>query len=159
MNNFTPATAVAATKAILLAVPTLGQVHDYRRTVRTQADITAFLYAEGLGVISAAFISTGRIKTSRDFGNPSAAGVLTEVGVDVELFMGLQDADASEVAFRAMVFAVLQAVNTRGLIDSEASHQEPMNADRIGYVAYAGDVLLHYATLSFSLRGRTSPAA
>jgi hypothetical protein len=155
--SFTPATAVAASKTTLEGSGAIARVHDYRRMVRTAADVTALLYDATSQKINAAMISVNKISTSRDFGNPAVAGVMTTVGLQIELFRGLEDAVASEKSFRDSVFAVLQAFNTKGKIDTNASHQDPMDALQIGYIAFAGDLLLHYALLGFELRGRTSP--
>lgn len=157
--SFTPTTAVAATKTILEGVAEIGRVHNYRRTILSTPDMHRHLFAEPLGKIAGAFISVPRVGASRDFGNPTVAGVLTSVIVQVEMFRGLEDAAESELAFRAAVFAVLQAINTRGKIDAFASHQGPAEASQIGYIAFTGDTVLHYALLSFELRGRTSPTA
>ncbi len=157
--SFTPDTARAATKTILEAISSLGVVHDYRRVIRTLPDVNALLFHAATSKINGAMISLPRITTTRDFGNPAQAGVMTSIAINVELFLGLEDASASQKTFEStIVFDVLQAINTRGRIDANASHQEPANATQIGYIALADATVLHYALIAFELRGRTAPS-
>ena len=156
--SFTPAGAVTALTDLLATVESVGLVHAYRRTARTLNDMHALLFDSTVGKLRGAYVTVSRMVVGgREFGSPTSAGVLTTVTLQVELFRGIEDAEASEVTFRDTVFDVLQAVNRRGKIYSASSHQDPMSAPQIGYIVLADAALLHYALCQVEIRGRTAP--
>lgn len=156
---FTEPGARAAVKTHLDTVTDVGMTSDYRRAFTREADVREHLYSSALGKIRGAWISTARIGVaSREFGSASGfAGVLTTYTFRIEVVQGIDDANASEKDFASHVDAIVHAFNRRGRIYADASHQEPMQAPTIGYLQLADMYLLHFAELSFELRGRTSP--
>ncbi len=165
--SFTPAGAVSALAAVLRTAAPDTLVHEYRRTFRTQEEFAERTLTDGtLGdpVVQAALVSVQSmtIDEPRNFGNGATAigqgaGVMTTVAFKVEVVRGLQDAEASEVAFRNTVFAMMQAVNTLGKLYLAASWQGPMSATQISYLGLDDFTILHYATLEMTMKGRTSP--
>lgn len=148
--------AVDAIAATLGAVSGIGQVHKRRRRVTNEEGIQRVFVSNG--VINAATVSWRSLGGSlTDGGSGSVIGVLSTLTFDVELVYGFEDATATEITFRTLVWNVLMAFNGAGKVYAAASHQERMTADEIGYMLLADTALVHYAKLALSIRGRVSP--
>lgn len=156
MANITAEGAVDAIVAVLEAVDGIGQVHNRRRIMRNAKDVEARVMQDGK--INAAMVSwLGMPETAVDFGSPLRAGALSTLTFRIELFFGVDDEGASEVEHRALVWNIATAFNSRGLVYADASHQDRMTVEEIGYLMLADLVLVHYARFALAFRGRVSP--
>lgn len=157
---FTPDGAVEAIAAKLETVAAVGHVHRYRRSVKRLEDVaTLFRDDASTGKLFGAFVSVAGLPVGdpRETGSPLGAGVIQTVDLRVEMFRGVEDAEASEMTFRAAVFAALQALNTSKRVYTDASWQGPASAPVLGYIEFGGSVVMHYTEITLSLRGRTHP--
>jgi hypothetical protein len=154
--SFTAEGAIDAIVATLQAVDGIGQVHNRRRIVRNAGEIKDRLTSDGR--LNAAMVSwLSMPETLTDFGSPTRAGAVSTLNFRIELFYGVNDDDASEVDFRALVWNVQSAFNSAGLIYAGASHQDRVTVDEIGHLMLADLVLVHYARFTIAFRGRVSP--
>lgn len=152
--------AVEAIATQLETVAAVGRVHRYRRSVKRLEDVaTLFRDDATTGKLFGAFLSVAGLPVGdpRETGSPMGAGVIQTVDLRIEMFRGVEDAEASDLTFRAAVFAALQALNTSKRIYAGASWQGPASAPVLGYIEFGGSVVMHYAEITLSLRGRTSP--
>lgn len=147
--------AMDATAGIVQDHTTVGKVSTYRRAIGTSSQLHAHLFDDATQTFNGAFLNLRAITVGD--GDRTLGSVITEFAIQVEVFASIDDAAASEVTFRDRLFGITQAFNTRGKILAAASHQSPMSTETIGYIALADAVLLHYASLVYSLRGRTAP--
>ena len=157
---FTPDGAVEAVATQLETVAAVGRVHRYRRSVKRLEDVaTLFRDDASTGKLFGAFVSVAGLPVGdpRETGSPLGAGVIQTVDLRVEMFRGVEDAEASEMTFRAAVFAALQALNTSKRVYTDASWQGPASAPVLGYIEFGGSVVMHYTEITLSLRGRTHP--
>lgn len=158
---FDPETCVTAT-VDLLKTTSVARVHAYRRLLLKLEHCHAHLFDAATQTFNGGFCTLRSISVDerdKTMGNGLATGasVLTEFAIQIELFATLDDAAASEVTFRQRVFEVCQAFNRRGKLVATASHQSAMTTETIGYLGLADTATLHYASLIYRLRGRTSP--
>lgn len=157
---FTPDGAVEAIATKLETVASVGRVHRYRRSVKRLEDVaTLFRDDASTGKLFGAFVSVAGLPVGdpRETGSPIGAGVIQTVDLRIEMVRGVEDAEASEMTFRAAVFAALKALNTSKRVYADASWQGPASAPVLGYIEFGGSVVMHYTEISVSLRGRTSP--
>lgn len=161
---FTPDGAVEAVATQLETVASVGRVHRYRRSVKRLEDVaTLFRDDTTTGKLFGAFVSVAGLPVGdpRETGSPTGAGVIQTIDLRIEMMRAVEDAEASEMTFRASVFAALQALNTsKRLYDygtGTYAVQGPASAPVLGYIEFGGSVVMHYTEITMSLRGRTSP--
>lgn len=159
----TPANLIAQIKADLEAVTGIGLVYDRRRDVRDEATARALWYHTGQGRIHAWSISLddepARILRQPGFGSRAsgiAGQVFSDFGISIEGVFGIDDANASEVTFRDLVWNVVQTFNAVGLITADVVNQEPMQWVRFGYLNLAAMYHAHYAKLACRYTGKVS---
>jgi hypothetical protein len=159
----TPANLIAQIVADLQAVPGIGLVYDRRRDVRDEPTARAIWYHEGQNRIHAWSVSLGEpavnVVRAPGFG-PRASGqagqVFGDIGIVIEAVFGIDDANASEVTFRNLVWDVQTRFNAIGLITADVVKQEPLRWERFGYLALAGMWRAHYAKLTCRYAGKLS---
>lgn len=158
MATLTPELLIDTLVTEIQAVDGIGAVYNRRRQVKNEDDVKTLLVRSQ--VLNAVFVTwTGLPDTMTDGGRPGSIGALSTFTFGIELLYGLNDAQSSEVTFRILLWNIAQRFNTRGNVAAAvgASFQERLRIDEIAYLELAGIVLVHFARMAISFRGRVSP--
>jgi hypothetical protein len=151
-----PADLVGAFAGVLSAIsPSVGVIHQRRRSLQTTGDLNTVLMDASSGKLSGVFLSIEALPAAeRLMGRPSQIRYLLTARLRLEFFRGFEDAADSETAFRDTVWRALDAINSAGRVYSESSHQEPATCRSLTYMLVACAVLLHYADCFVDVRGQ-----
>lgn len=166
MAVITPGACVDAIHDLIVSVANTGQVHKYRRVMRDEKAIKLHLWDQANSRMCAWMIAPAGVNTAITERNPGHAGIgikgggnnFTTFQFTIEGYFTLDDAVASEVTWRDLVWAVCDEFNAYGALNiAGVSHQLPADVEQFGYVMVANFSLLHYARIGIGFRGRTRP--
>jgi len=159
---FTLGACRTALAAAVQAVPGVGRVHDYRRTMRDEQTVRVHLF-DGTR-INGWMISPSGSNTGINVRQPGFSGigvqgggqVMTTFQLQVEGYYGLDDPGASERTFADLVEAVTLHLNKFGALPiSGIVHQLPADLEQFGYAMFANFYLVHYARIGIGFTGKT----
>jgi hypothetical protein len=140
----------AGLKAALVAVPNIGQVHDYERYAKNERDLAAH-YAYG-GAIRGWYIRRAGATESMTATRRNSARLRWRITG----FMSIDDGAASEITFDGLIEAVRDQVRADPSLGGAADgivegNQAGVQLDDAGPVLFAG-VLCHSARMSLITR-------
>jgi hypothetical protein len=146
--------------ALLDGVNGVGNVHDYRRFLRTEQDAHTH-YFDGTrinGWVVAPDVGQAVVHDRRP-GHPGTgqyggAGDLVTFRWAIEGHYGIDDANASEKTFFDLAVLVADTLNGTTLSITGLARQSPCDIVQFGYAFFAGMFTLHYARLVIALTGR-----
>jgi hypothetical protein len=151
-----------ALAAAIQAVPGVGRVHDYRRTMRDEQTVRTHLW-DGTR-INGWMISPSGSNAGINVRNPGFDGIgvqgggqmMTTFQLQAEGYYGLDDPGASERVFADLAEAVAFHLNRYGtLAISGIVHQLPADVEQFGYAMFANFYLVHYCRIGIGFQGKT----
>jgi hypothetical protein len=153
---------IEAVAASLEATAGVGMIHTRRRLVRTEQDAHAHFFHEEEGRINGWTITLAGSATSVTERHPGLRttvpvannGNLVTYQLEIEAYYGIDDAAASEVAFRAVCESVIGRMNAIGKLTNDMTAQLPTDIETFGYVTFAGMFMLHFARIRTGFQGR-----
>lgn len=165
MGQMTPALCIEAVAQLIDTIPAAGtQIHRQRKMLRDERRIRELCFDAGLGRICAWFISPAASNTTVTTRNPGFVGIGVQGGgnnlyvmqFQVEVYFGLDEANDSEQAFTALVWSVVDKINSYGGLAGITGlvEQLPADIETYGYAMLAGVPLVHFARVSVAFRGR-----
>lgn len=166
MARITPAGCSAALAAVVQEVTDGGQVHQYRRIIRDEQALRNLMWDGANDRINGWMISPANAEPAVTVRHPGYQAIGQSGGgqaetvfqFQIEAYFGIDDANASEVTFRDLVWQVADTLNGYGLLDIPGViEQLPAQVGQFGYVMLAGFTFLHYARIDIAFRGRTRP--
>lgn len=138
----------AEIKTILEAVPGIGVVHEYERFAAEWGKFLEF-FKDADGRINGWTIGLRKIPVEREF----IPTVLRKHDFVLRGYYGLNDAAASELAFRNLVEAILDAFQDVDTLNDTVLDSGPMQVEKIEPRLF-GKVLCHCAVLTIEARER-----
>ena len=156
----------AALLTFVSAIPGIGNVHDYRRSLKTESEIKDRLFHVGQGRINGWMISLAGSNTTVTIRNPGHHGIGTQGGGNVfttfqwqiEGYFGHDDLAGSEKTFGDLAWAVADEFNSYGLLNIAGIVQQlPADVEQFGFAMLANFHLVHYARIGVGFHGRTRP--
>jgi len=165
MALMTPALCIAAVVALIDTIPAAGnKIHPQRRLIRTEKDLKRLCFDSENDRICGWFVSPAASNTTVTTRNPGFAGIgqagggnnLYVIQVQAEVYFGLNDDADSEQVFAALVWSVVEKVNSYGGLAGITGlvEQLPCDIEQFGYAMLAGSPLVHFARINFAFRGR-----
>ena len=165
MGLMTPALCIEAVAQLIETIPAAGnKVNRQRRLIRDERALKTWCYDTVNNRICGWFISPAASNTSVTTRNPGFAGIGVQGGgnnlyvlqFQVEVYFVLDDANDSETTFTALVWSVVDKINSYGGLAGITGlvEQLPCDIEQFGFAMLAGSPLVHYARISVAFRGR-----
>lgn len=165
MGQMTPALCIAAIQALIDTIPAAGsKIHPQRRMMRTEQQVKTLCWDAANNRICGWFISPAASNTTVTTRNPGFTGIGVQGGgnnlyvmqFQVEVYFGLDEANDSEQVFAALVWSVVDKINSYGGLAGITGlvEQLPADIETFSYAMLAGMPLVHFARLSVAFRGR-----
>jgi len=134
--------------AILENVSGIGVVYDYERKSRSFAEWT-ILMSHG-GIINAWTVTRFKTETDRE----TIATVMNRHQFKIKGYYKVNDVEATEGEFQALVDAVQLAFKNNALLNGAAYNSEPVTVDIVTTKELAPDYAVHYAELTMQAEER-----
>lgn len=173
MPALAPSALRLAIQSLIQSVPNTGQVHTYRRIIRDENQLKAYLWDATNSRLCGWFISPAPSNFAQPVRHPGYQGlgqkgggnVLTTFAFQIEGMFGLDDLQTSETVFTDLVWAVADEFDAYGVIPAASGGAVPglleqlaCQVQQVGYINFVGVALMHYARMEIGFRGRTRPS-
>lgn len=163
----TPDLCANALVDVMLTIDGMGLVYPQRHVVRTEDDVQKWLFVEAQTRANGWFVTLAPAApavTTRGMGH-NAIGMkggghndMTVLKFSIEGYYSILDEDGSELTFRNLAFAVVNEINSYGLLGIadtvDIVEQSPADIDLLGYAVFANTHPMHYCNISVAFRGR-----